>query len=95
MKPKNRNDGGTSSFSLHIDATTSILKGEPFECNLSFYLEVRIRDFLDHMSLSTSQDRKTPLATLAFVVINVDDDSRSDKSSLDLLIIADGPSSHD
>ena len=95
VKPKNQNDGGSSSFSLHIDATTSILKGEPFECNLSFYPEVRIRDFLDHVSLSTSQDRKTPLTTLAFVVINVDDGLGSGKSSLDLLTIAHGPSSHD
>lgn len=95
VKLKNRNDGGTSCYSLHVDATTSILKGEAFECNLSFYPEVHIRDFLEHASLSASQDRKTPLATLAFVVINVDDGSRSGKSSLDLLTIADGPSAHD
>ena len=95
MKPKNRNDGGTSYFSLHVDATTSILKAEPFECNLSFYPETRMKDFLEHATLSTLHDKKTPLATLAFVVINVDDASGSKKSSLDLLTIADGPSAHD
>ena len=95
VRPKNRNDGGTSYYSLHVDATTSILKAEPFECDLSFYPEVRIKDFLERASLSPSQDRKTPLATLAFVVINVDDGSTSGKTSLDLLTIADGPSAHD
>ena len=82
-------------LTLHVDATTSILKAEPFECNLSFYLEIWIKDFLEHATLSTSHDKKTPLATLAFVVINADDAFGSRKSSLDLLTIADGPSAHD
>ena len=95
VKPKNRNDGGTSSVSLHVDATTSILKGEAFECDLSFHPEIRIRQFLEHASLSTSQDRKLPLATVAFVVINVPDTSQIGKSSADHLTIADGASPHD
>ena len=95
VKPKNQNGGGTSYFLLHADATTPILKAEPFECNLSFYPEVCIKDFLEHAILSALHDRKTPLATLAFVVINVDDGSKSGKSALDLLTIVDGPSARD
>ena len=95
MKAKNRNDGGTSYYSLNVDATTSILKAEPFECNLSFYPEVRIRDFLAHAGDSASQERRLPLGTLAFVVINFDDGTSSGKSSQDFLTIADGPSPQD
>ena len=95
VKPKNRNDGGTCAFSLQVDATTSILKAEAFECDLSLYPETRIKDFLEHARQCDSEERKAPNATLAFVVINFDNGSVSGKSTQDLLTIADGPSAHD
>ena len=95
VRVKNQNDGGTAYFSLHVDATTSILKVEPFDCDPSFYPKTRIKDFLEHAHLSQSHVRKTPLATLAFVVINVHDTLGSGKSWLDFLTIADGSSAHD
>ena len=95
VKAKNRNDGGTCAFSLQVDATTSILKAEPFDCNLSFYPEVRIKDFLEHASQCGSEERKAPYGTLAFVVINFDNGVASGKNTQDLLTIADGPSAHD
>lgn len=84
--PKNAADGGSSSYSLHVDATTSIIKAEPFDCTIVFVAETTIQKFLAR-SLSDPNIK----GTLAFVVVQVDSIKKGKGALYDQLTVADGP----
>lgn len=84
VQPKNPLDGGSCSYSLHVDATTSIVKAELFDVNVVFIPEIIIKFFLANSLIDPSIK-----GTIAFVVLQVD---RAKKSGavFDQLTVADG-----
>ncbi|MCO5572454.1 hypothetical protein L7F22_026209 [Adiantum nelumboides] len=83
VKQRVKTDGGTSVLALHADATTLIVKGEPFTWNLMLYPEHKIVDLF-----GGKQTFDNPM-TKGFVV--VDNYVKRDGESAYRLIIADGP----
>lgn len=75
-----------AQYSLQVDATTAIIKAEPFQVNLVFMPEISIQNFL-----AKSLSEPTIKGTLAFVVLQVDRAKKSGGGVFDQLTIADGP----
>ena len=67
VESKNSANGGSCIYSFHVDATTSILKVEPFDVNVIFIPEISIKNFL-----ANSLNDPTIKGTVAFVVLQVD-----------------------
>lgn len=82
--PKNANDSGTSYFSLHIDATFSIIKVEHVQTTLVFMLKISVNKYLARTLIESLLK-----GTLAFVVLQVD--SRSVGAFAFHLTVAGGP----
>lgn len=79
-------DGGSVDYSLVVDATTSILKAEPFIASISFIPETTIQSFLKKAATSPFLR-----GTLAFVIVQVDQVQNMEGGMYEQLTIADGP----
>ncbi|MCO5547347.1 hypothetical protein L7F22_000796 [Adiantum nelumboides] len=86
LKRKVFKDGGTCQWSLHVDATTFLVKSKAFDCNLTLYLEHRIRELLVASAYTLAQFNPT----IAFTVIKVENVAKSDGTSSCRLTIVDG-----
>ncbi|KAI5084980.1 hypothetical protein GOP47_0001149 [Adiantum capillus-veneris] len=82
------NDGGTSVWALYADATTLVVKDEPFDCILSLYPEHKIKDLVAGPAVDF-------VPTVAFTVTKIDDSSKGDGGTSYRLTIADGHASRD
>eukprot|EP00250_Pteridium_aquilinum_P035492 c94_g1_i1 orf=540-1103(-) len=83
---KNLNDGGSSSYSIHVDATTLILKAELFECSLVFMPKI------SHKFLASFVYKHSLKPTFVLVVIQADKCGKGTSAAYDELTIVDGPS---
>ncbi|MCO5601689.1 hypothetical protein L7F22_055812 [Adiantum nelumboides] len=66
-------DGGTCLWALYVDATTLVVKAEPFDCCLQLYPEQKIKDLLFEGVVSTDV-----VSTIAFIVVKTENAIRSD-----------------
>ncbi|MCO5546897.1 hypothetical protein L7F22_000334 [Adiantum nelumboides] len=89
VKQRDQKNGGTSTLALHANATTLIVKGEPFECRLTLYPEHKIADLF-----GSKLSFENPV-TIGLVVVKVDNFVKIDGESAYRLVIADGPNSSD
>ncbi|KAI5067495.1 hypothetical protein GOP47_0018023 [Adiantum capillus-veneris] len=90
IKTKNKADGGTSPFSLYLDATSIVTCICSFPIHLSFYPETKIRFFLDEAASAGLGGAKSYLGTLAFVVIKSENFEIYANSIRGELLVADG-----
>ncbi|MCO5581382.1 hypothetical protein L7F22_035264 [Adiantum nelumboides] len=90
VKQKVSRDGGTCLWSLYVDATTVVVKSKAFECYVELFLEHRIRDLLSGESASPEI-----VSTIAFIVVKVENSTKSDGSPSYHLTIVDGPAHAD
>ncbi|MCO5600783.1 hypothetical protein L7F22_054898 [Adiantum nelumboides] len=89
VSKKASGEGGTCNLSLHVNATTTILKVEPFEGALSLYPERSIACYLPWVLslLGTMKGSiSSTMGMIAYVVIKVDKGT-----ALDKIIVVDGP----
>lgn len=84
---RNASDGGTADYSLQLDASTIILKAEPFVTRIVFIPELSIHSFLQRVAILP-----TFKSTIAFVIIQVDSFEKTEGGMFEQLTIADGPS---
>ncbi|MCO5572709.1 hypothetical protein L7F22_026468 [Adiantum nelumboides] len=66
-------DGGTCLWALYADATTLVVKDEPFDCCLQLYPKQMIKDLLFQASIATDF-----VSTIAFIVGKIENATRSD-----------------
>ncbi|KAI5056651.1 hypothetical protein GOP47_0028469 [Adiantum capillus-veneris] len=95
IKTKNKADGGTSPFSLYVDATSIVTCIGSFPIHLSFYPETKIRFFLDEATSVGLGGAKSYLGTLAFVVIKSENFEIYTNSTRGELLVANGSTSKD
>ena len=95
VKPRNRNDGGTIHYSLYVDATTFVIKAELFHVSLKFCPKIKLKEFFELAAIAASQNAKSFLGIVAFVIVNIDNAQGGGKPSLDRPTIADGNSPSD
>ncbi|MCO5566671.1 hypothetical protein L7F22_020349 [Adiantum nelumboides] len=95
IKTKNKVDGGTSTFSLYLDTSSIISCVESFPVHLSFYLETKIRLFLNEAVNARLGGVKSFMGTLAFVVIKSENLEIDKTPTRGELLIANGPTPQD
>ncbi|KAI5063279.1 hypothetical protein GOP47_0021826 [Adiantum capillus-veneris] len=95
IKTKNKADGGTSPFSLYLDATSIVTCIASFPIRLSFYPEMKIRFFLDEAASAGLSGAKSYLGTLAFVVIESESFEMYTNSTRGELLVDDGSTPKD
>ena len=88
--PRLASDGGTADYSLQLDASTIVVKAEPFPIRLVFVPELSIQAYLQKVVATP-----TLKTTIAFVIIQVDSVEKSEGGLFEQLTIADGPTALD
>ncbi|KAI5061000.1 hypothetical protein GOP47_0023505 [Adiantum capillus-veneris] len=95
IKTKNKADGGTSPFSLYLDATSIVTCIGSFPIRLSFYPKTKIRFFLDEAASAGLGFAKSYLSMFAFVVIKSENFEIYANSTRGDLLVVDGSAPKD